>query len=71
MDFKNLFAKKEIKFPEIVKEVEKKEEVVKAVEEKEEIKTPKREPSPREKILREHGMLESNIPVNHPYWKMK
>lgn len=27
--------------------------------------------TPKGKILREHRYLESNIPVNHPYWQMK
>ena len=31
-----------------------------------------REELEHEKILREHGYLESNIPLNHPrYWKIR
>lgn len=35
---------------------------------KEEIK---KEPSYSEKVLAEHNGLESNIPINHEYWKKR
>lgn len=57
----------------VFKKYDKKEEVQKEVkieepfiEEVKEIKE-----TPKGKILKQFNMIESNIPINHPYWKMR
>ncbi len=68
----NPFSKKNDLNPFDAKDKLTKEEKAKEVVELEDMKAL---PSPKEpeyiKALREYGGLESNIPINHPYWKMR
>lgn len=50
-------------FPSVIKPVE--EDSVKTVEE------PVKEELEYQKILREYGGIESNIPINSPYWRLR
>jgi len=42
-----------------------------AKEETEKVEETKVEEEEYQKILREHGGMESNIPMNSPYWKLR
>jgi hypothetical protein len=65
----NPFAPKQSPFPHESKSETVKDNEVKELEEMEKLEPP---PEPEYmKILREHGGLESNIGINHPYWKLR
>lgn len=69
--------KKKVDIPEKKIEV-KKEEIIEIDESGkvgesflEEITREKSTETPKGKILKQFNMIESNIPINHPYWKMR
>lgn len=83
MGFESLFKKVElpkVEVPKILIELDNKETKEEHREQEgqqnsepieEVVKPIKVEESNKARVLREHNMLESNIPINHPYWRMR